>query len=446
MAQNMDLTVLDCPDADNRVALLLQLVQKMDLIKAIKFTIAYILKQIEKLRIEIEYRRVTGDAADDAVLRLEQELVRERVLREELVSASVPIHVALVGRHFSPKTSPAVVNAKGQFELEIHGPEGVETVVAPNLKGYIMEAPWEQAVWDAEAEQKLLGFYAAQLRGMLTTAGIAPSLYILYNGGVASKAGISAHVHSMCFKAFDTRGPFYHPAPGSELKAFVKEFRAMSIPERVAHFDFIVAGLTEEEKEMKSLQELDQAMAAAASIHLRLLGPATPFKYLAKEHLAKVTHLDAMAGAYDGTKNLLGTCFNQAVDLEASQVLFGNVPNAIVVFFPTEACKKDEFSPPPRGVRNPVMAAEMQQWMEIKGGKPQPLFDVVPFIPQDSLDLFAVDVVYGKNANAVGTMYEDINMTLVKKERVVGPLAPGFYAMDDKLKEHTVKAFYDMLA
>ena len=220
----------------------------------------------------------------------------------------------------------------------------------------------------------------------------------------------------------------------------------MTIPERVAHFDFVMEGLTEEQTVMKSLEELGQAMAAAASIHIRLLGPATPFKYLDTKHLAKVTDLDAMAGAYDGTKNLLGTCFNQAVDLGASQVLFGNVPNARVVFFPTEACKKDEFSPPPGGVCNQVMAEEMKQWMEIKCGKPQPLFDVVPFIPRDSLDLFTVDVVYGKNVNAVGTMYEDINMTLVKKERFVGPLAPGFYAMDDNLKERTVKAFYEMLA
>jgi hypothetical protein len=444
-SKNMDLTVIDCPDADNRVALLLQLLQKMQLIKAINFTIAYILKQIEKLRIEIEYRQVTGDAADDAVLRLQQEVVRERVLREELVSASAPIHVTLVGRHFSPKTSPAVVNTNGQFELEIHGPEGVQTVTVPNLKGYVVEASWEQAVWDAEAEQKLLGFYAAQLRGMLTAARIDPSLYIFYNGGVAEKAGISVHVHSMCFKAFDPRAP-YCPTPGSELKAFVKEFRKMSVPERVAHFDFVMGGLTEEQTVMNSLEELDQAMAAATSIHIRLLGPATPFKYIDPTHLTKVIDLDAMAGAYDGTKNLLGTCFNQAVDLEASKRLFANVPNARVVFFPTEACKKDEFSPLPEGVLDIVMKAEMDQWREIKDKKPQPLFDVIPFIPRESLDLFTVDVVYGKNANAVGTMFEDINMTLVKKEPVTGPLTPGFYAMDDNLKEHTVKAFYDLLA
>lgn len=444
-ASAMDLTVLDCPDADNRVALLLQLRQKMELLKAIKFTLAYILSQIEKLKIEIEYRRVTGDAADDAVARLQHEVLREQVLREELVTASAPIHVALVGRHFSPKTSPAVVNANGQFELEIHGPNGVEVVTVPNLKGYVVESPWEQAVWEAEAEQKLLGFYAAQLRGMLTAAGIDPSLYIFYNGGVAEKAGISCHVHSLCFKAFDPRAP-YCPTPGSELKAFVKEFRRMSIPERVAHFNDIMAGVTEEQAAMNTLQELDQAMAATPSIHIRLLGPATPFKYIDLKHLPKVTDVDAMAGAYDGTKNLLGTCFNQAVDLGASQVLFGNVPNARVVFFPTEACKKNEFSPPPGGVRDKVAAAEMEQWRLIKGGPPQPLFDVVPFIPRDSLDLFTVDVVYGKNPNAAGTMFEDINMTLVKKERVVGPLAPGFYAMDDDLKEPTVKAFYEMLA
>jgi hypothetical protein len=441
----MELVVLDCPDADNRVALMLLLLQKMELLKAIYLTLAHVLSQIEKLNIEIEYRRVTGDAADDAVARLHQEKALEQVLREELKTASAPVHVALVGRHFSPKMSPAVVNANGQFELEIHGPDSVEVVTVPNLKGYVVEAPWEQAVWDAEAEQKLLGFYAAQLRGMLTAAGIDPSLYIFYNGGVAEKAGISCHVHSMCFKAFDPRAP-YCPTPGSVLKAFVREFRGMSIPERVAHFDDIMAGLTEEQAALEPLGKLDEAMAAASSIHVRLLGPATPFKYLDAAHLAKVIEVDAMAGAFDGTKNLLGTCFNNAVDIEATKVLFGNIPRAVVVFFPTESCKKDEFSPPPGGVRNKVMAAEMQQWMDIKGGKPQPLFDVVPFIPRESLDLVTVDVVYGKNANAVGTMFEDINMTLVKKERVTGPLAPGFYAMDDDLKEPTVKAFYELLA
>jgi hypothetical protein len=441
----MEITVADCPDADNRVAILLQLLQKRTLVMAIEATLAYMSSQCEKLDIEIQYRQVMGNSAEDAVARLKEERMREQVIREELKLASLPIHIALVGRRFSPKVSPAVFNANKQFELEIHRPDGVTVEVVPSLKGHVMQADWEEAMWDAEAEQKLIGFYAAQFRGMLTAAKIDPSFYILYNGGIPPKAGISAHVHSLCFKAFDPRAP-YRPTPGKELKAFVKEFRAMSIPERVAHFEFIMEGLTEEQKALEPLEKLNQAMAEATSIHLRLLGPATPFKYMDVAHLAKVTDLDAMAGSINGKKNILGTCFNQAVDIEASKLLFGNVPNARVVLFPTEACKKQEFSPPPGDVRNRVMAAEMQQWMDIKGDVPQPLFDVVPFIPRGSFDMYMVDVVYGKNANAMGTPFEDDNMSIVMKGRVLGPKMPGFYAMGEQLHVHTVGAFYDLLS
>ena len=72
--------------------------------------------------------------------------------------------------------------SEGAFEMELWD-RGVEAgprleLVAPkDLGKYVKQALWEEELWSAEDEKKLMGIHAAQLRAFLDAAGGASRKY-----------------------------------------------------------------------------------------------------------------------------------------------------------------------------------------------------------------------------------------------------------------------------
>ena len=130
-------------------------------------------------------------------------------------------------------------------------------------------------------------------------------------------------------------------------------------------------------------------------------------------------------------QNLLGCCFNNAVDYEATKACCESVdqffPNGRVLMVPTETCKMGPFtltrelveSWPCRAAMRPlqtVLAEDIGQWTDMKRGEAQALFDAVTVMPLSDLAehcaLIQAVVVFGKNKFALGTLYEDLGVAL----------------------------------
>jgi hypothetical protein len=91
----------------------------------------------------------------------------------------------------------------GNFEMEVWEDESNRSLieVSPKeLSGWVKQSTWEEKWWDREEEELLIGLHAAQLRACLTSAGVMPWEYSLYNGGFPELAGLSCHVHSLDFE------------------------------------------------------------------------------------------------------------------------------------------------------------------------------------------------------------------------------------------------------
>jgi hypothetical protein len=143
----------------------------------------------------------------------------------------------------------------------------------------------------------------------------------------------------------------------------------------------------------------------------------------------RVVYVCAMSGAWDGAKNLLGCCFNNAVDYAATEACCapGFFPRGRFVMVPTETCKMGPFTltrehvasaaaHEDRRALQAVLRDDIGQWTDLKRGETQALFDAVPVLPLHDLathvGLVEAQVVFGKNRFAKGTRYEDLGVSL----------------------------------
>jgi inosine-uridine nucleoside N-ribohydrolase len=423
-------------------------------------------------------------------------LVRLGQRRSKRHNKTNPLHVVLVGRRFSSKLSPAVLNAEtGLMEIEVWEKEKEAKIVSVEPKEigkYVKQAAWEAECWDEDEEELLMGLYAAHVRACLHDF-VEGDEYLLYHGGVARLAGLSSAVHSLDFEFLrDPKCESFDLTPAADLASFNQTWRSMTEEERADHFLARACAPSEEQTKLLHLTAFTRFCMARPNVPIKLTvaspltAVATTFKN--KPALAeRVAYVAAMSGAWDGSQNLLGTCFNNAVDYEASKTCFGGdlfpnlFPNARILLVPTETCKMGPFALSAETIRSlttqqnatqtqthtqKAMADGVEQWTGLKRGVPQALFDVVTLFPLTTFVAHAaivpVKVTFGKNKYAEGTIYEDLGMGLTQatqnendassvpempgKLSASSPFPPGVYATERVFGPGCAAAFTDMIA
>lgn len=381
--------------------------------------------------------------------------MRGQLLGSRGLRPAEQLHLFCVGRRFSSRLSHMVFRPEKKcFEMEVwdQGPEAprIEEVPGNKLGGYIKQAQWEEQWWDPEEERKLCALHAAHLRACLNAAGVNPWEYEIYDGGVAAKAGLSCNVHAYDFEFLaDPDCSSFRLTPGKELGgAITATYRAKTVAERRAHFAARAEAPAPELRRMLPAAAFAERCLAAGGgvgggglpIGLFLSSPMTAAASSFADgstgggaHLReRVAYVSAMSGAWDGSKNLLGCCFNNAVDYGASVACCapGFFPAARFLMVPTETCKMGPFTLPPAAVgamaAHPARAAlkrvledDIGQWTDLKRGDAQPLFDAITVMPLATLaehcGIVEASVVFGKNRFAIGTIYEELGVTLRNK-------------------------------
>ena len=125
---------------------------------------------------------------------------------------------------------------------------------------------------------------------------------------------------------------------------------------------------------------------------------------------------------------MLGLCFNNAVDFEATKFCLGKFSGARILMIPTEPCKMGPYTHhpkvyeslsaiPEREATRAALVELMSQWTEMKQGVPQAMFDTITVMKLRHLiasgAIVRADVIVGiKNEYALGTPYEEFGMAL----------------------------------
>lgn len=371
------------------------------------------------------------------------------------------VHIVLVGRQFSPILTQMVFNPETtMFDLEIweNDKPRIVSVLPKDLGPFVKQQAWEENYWSILDMELLLGIYAADLRSYLSTSGIDSSRYTIFHGEFAELAGISCHIHAydhIFNKSSDYSS--YVPCSGEDHASACKTYRKLSTSERITHFRKIATRIQPAMRQLKPLSDFDEIFAKnpLAPILVFVCSPCGSVVKIFKdrpEAAARVTYMSAMFGAWDGSKNILGMNFNNAVDLTATIDLIelynkGHFPNSRFVISPTEACKNGPFTLTASSIRSlpareekvaarDLMAANVSQWTSLKRVE-QPLFDVTLLItPADMIthaSLVPVTVQFGQGpiTLTVGSrenMSMSIGMT-AEPLNLNSPFPPGMYSM-----------------
>lgn len=346
------------------------------------------------------------------------------------------LHVFLVGRRFASKFSPTVFNVTTKrFELEIidDPSQPARIIESEGIGEYIKQSPWEEACWDTDEEELLLHLHAAHLRAFLDAGGFDPCEYHLYHGGIAALAGLSAHIHAPDFAFLtDPTCAIYTPTSASEIKTFIADWRKLTPIQRATSFKVAALAPPPERRALLSNDDFTSMVSVRAGAPVAVFMGA-PFTALAATFVkrpdlaSRVVLVSCMSGAWDGGQNLLGACFNNVVDYNATKATINLFPKGRFLMVPTEACKMGPFSisaeqvallpagSPTGEARRSALSGALEQWTELKRGV-QPLFDLVPLLPIQVLarhaEIVRARVVFGTNRFALGTRYQDIGMTL----------------------------------
>ena len=326
-------------------------------------------------------------------------------------NAADKLHIFIVNRRFSSKTTPAIFDPDtNKFELE-EIKDGVPTIVpADSILPHIKQADWEAACWDEDEEDLLQKLYAAHFRAAFNAAGVEPWEYELYRSFVSVEiAGLSSHAHSVDWAFLqDPSCESFEQTTAEEHNLLVKRLRAMSLEDRAAEFRAAALAPKPALRELKTTHDFIQAAWALpnAPIVLWLASPASAVAetFLGRPGLAaRVAFVSAMAGCRTGGKsNLIGGCFNDVVaNLAARHCYETNMfRSARIVFTPTETLKTGHFSIQAEDIAampantNPklqkVLVDSIRLWTDLKQKKAQPLFDAAILLQEEALKIGVV--------------------------------------------------------
>jgi hypothetical protein len=299
--------------------------------------------------------------------------------------------------------------------------------------------------------------------------GVLPMSFELYNAGIAPHAGITSKRHSYDFDFRDKNYPGYKITSAEELKELEIKWFNMTQEERENEFNIITFKSLMTNKKFKPISELIKIFKNASDIHVYCGAPLTGLAQLAKydEIIKKITFICLMAGSWDGSKNLLGTNFNNAVDIKSSMVLLKFV-NAIIIMVPTETCKEgpfkissevfNKFPASKYNIHGRKMCSDIiKQWTDKKNGAIQPLFDTVILMNISDLishaKLYLTDIKFVRNEKEEENSFLAIKMVISKNSEEpissIASLCPGnIYTVgrgDDIDQEGCAGAYSDIM-
>lgn len=312
----------------------------------------------------------------------------------------------------------------------------------------------------------LLGIYAADLRAYLSTSGITPDRYSIFHGEFAELAGISCHIHAYDYifnKSRDYQS--YQLCSGLEHTQECESYRKLSKADRIIRFRSIATRIPPNMRQLKPLSDLDEIFERnpSSAILVYVCSPCGSVVKLFRDRpaaAARVTYMSAMFGAWDGSKNILGMNFNNAVDLTATMDLVqllqkGHFPNCRFVISPTEACKNGPFTLKAEDIMalparqekiaaRAIMAENVNQWTTLKRTE-QPLFDVTLLITPAEIithaSLVPINVIFGQGpvVLTVGSR-ENMSMSIERTGEALthnAQFPPGMYSMEADIFQPT---------
>lgn len=375
------------------------------------------------------------------------------------------VHIFIIGRQVSSTSSPTFME-KGSFPLD-DGHGNVTYTPPKELVKYIKQTADD--VFNQEEAEMLIKLYAFQMRTALTNAGFKEDVdFKLYHGGIARYAGLSGHIHCLDFAknlgglettlgvlpdnfkelCALTQGKLSTP---EEMNSFKYWWRSLSPEQRTSAFISITTAPPETLCELNSPQEFYDMCDEDPSKGIRIYcgGPMTSIAKIPRHIAKRVVEIIAMGGAWHGRLNLLGTCFNNAVDMEATQHVLssGDYSDTVIILVTTETCKSGAFVidvPELEMMRNDEythgLIASHEVWKSLQRGEVMPWFDWVIFIEKHILSelfgIFPVNVKFAKNPDSSAFLGNEMTFeTLGGPISCDQPLAPGIYAVGGTLPD-----------
>ena len=246
-----------------------------------------------------------------------------------------------------------VVGHPVNFELSRFDPKSFkfyqEYKVKMDFKKYVKEQKYEKIYWSKEDSEKLLHANIHTLEQLLLDAGVNLDKVTIYNGGTTPKSGLSHAIHDyeeffMNDKGEITTKTEYH-------QILTKIHNSKPQERRKIREEWCDSKIKNVHNDVFNLKQFCDFNQDKNSIKWFLAGPATPIMSILKinsEFRDKPGFIKAMAGAWEGKKNLLGGNFNEQVDWKAFKTLFcmqsGPLFNAAnITFLTTETAKEDDW-------------------------------------------------------------------------------------------------------
>jgi hypothetical protein len=407
------------------------------------------------------------------------------------------LHIFLIGRPINSLLAAAVMVDDKPLELEVDGKlvmvdkylelevNGELVRILPNkLGGYLMQTASD--VYNLEEGELLLGLSAMHVRFMMNELKFVEGIdYEIYNGGVAPDGGISAIIHHTEYvthyggvefgapgfkiNEFDFESHFAATcgqiATYSEITSFKKCWHQLPLELRPSTFRKIATAPPEAYRRMRPVDDFYELCRQnpEAKIDCFVGGPLTALAKTPQDIADRVSKVVAMSGSWNGSKNLLGVCFNNAVDMPSTIVcLTGLFRFATILLVPTEPIKNEfntftftsnEFKEigDPKVMHYLIIMRDV--WTELQRGIPQPVFDVTTLLPVETFlkhaSIIEVNVEFGKNIHKIGSYFEDKGMTLHSVGEPItdkSEMEPGkVYAVMDNVKPSMKLAFTDYL-
>lgn len=307
------------------------------------------------------------------------------------------LHIMLTGRLFSTEDSPTV-NAKNGNILFKDVDESIREVTRkeffsnPSNISQPKDCPF-----DKEETNLLHQICAAQLRAILKACGFIDGVHFkIYDGCVPALRGLNPFIHKLEFLTADISpsGDIKLISP-DEINKRYDDWLYMSLSDRYEKLSSIYESIP---LSMLRLEPITNMFATCRELkkmfnHIIIFGagPLTPLETFPKDLEDRVCLIQAMSCAWNGSQNLLGTCFNNAVDYEATKNATSRFKYARWVMIPTESCKLKKAILTLSDIKNICdnagnsLSAKMfynlsEQWFGSKGG-PQAIFDVIAVMP-----------------------------------------------------------------
>jgi hypothetical protein len=353
------------------------------------------------------------------------------VLKAGLISRKgCKLHIVITGRPFNSLWAAAIM-VEGQLQFELDGE--VVRVHPRDIGKYLVQSASD--VYNPEEAQLLLGLYAAHLRLILIKFGLVEGTHFeIYDGGIAKYAGVS-HIVYYPDQMRNFGGiPFGDPDFNFEGVDFATHFSANN--GKIATFSEITDFKNRWFELSKELRpHIFRKIATAPPDHLRQLrplsdlwttlrenpegeiefygaGPATAIAETPSDIASRVSLFQAMSGTDNGSKNLLGGCYNDLVDYDAYKAISSSsfFPNAMILYVPTDTVKcdcgaftltLDEF----KKVGDPAVMQDLYDirsgWVLSNRGNDTPMFDSAAVLPVSAYfnhaSITEVNIRFGDN-------------------------------------------------